>query len=153
MYFQDAQAYLLEQDGKLLDAFKLMKTDLEDQISQLISENSPLLMSKLNTTVILIIQLCQRSSLVNDISENQRDKMWFDLLDSLMKPQNNELKSLIKHVLTSSMGHISLHSVVDKILREPGYQSDNLGKDFLRYGWSIDNYCTFRNYQVEQVFS
>ena len=106
-----------------------MKSDLEEQISQLMSaENScPLLMSKLNTTVILIIQLCQRSSLVNDISEKQRDKMWFALLDCLMKPQNNDLKSLIKHVLTSSMGHISLHSVVDKILREPGYQSDNLG--------------------------
>ena len=73
MFFQDAQAYLLEQDGKLLQAFELMKTDLEDQISQLMSEkasennSSALLMSKLNTTVILIIQLCQRSSLVNDI--------------------------------------------------------------------------------------
>ena len=101
----------MEQDGKLLEAFELMKSDLEEQISQLMSaENScPLLMSKLNTTVILIIQLCQRSSLVNDISEKQRDKMWFALLDCLMKPQNNDLKSLIKHVLTSSMGHISLH--------------------------------------------
>ena len=103
-----------------------MKTDLEDQISQLMSEkasenySSALLMSKLNTTVILIIQLCQRSSLVNDISENQRDKMWFDLLDSLMKPQNNnqaDLKSLIKHVLTSSMGHISLHRYVVKVFQ------------------------------------
>ena len=100
-----------------------MKTDLEDQISQLMSEkdySSALLMSKLNTTVILIIQLCQRSSLVNDISENQRDKMWFDLLDSLMKPQNNnqaDLKSLIKHVLTSSMGHISLHRCVVKVIQ------------------------------------
>ena len=125
-FFQDAQAYLLEQDGKLLQAFELMKTDLEDQISQLMSEkasenySSALLMSKLNTTVILIIQLCQRSSLVNDISENQRDKMWFDLLDSLMKPQNNnqaDLKSLIKHVLTSSMGHISLHRCVVKVIQ------------------------------------
>ena len=54
------------------------------------------------------------------LSENQRDKMWFDLLDSLMKPQNNnqaDLKSLIKHVLTSSMGHISLHRCVVQVIQ------------------------------------
>ena len=32
---KDAQAYLLEQDGKLLEAFALMKSDLKNQIETL----------------------------------------------------------------------------------------------------------------------
>lgn len=115
---KDAQAYLLEQEGKLQEAFKLMKSDLDQQIKHVLendeqgSDQEALVWSKMNATVILIIQLCQRSSLILD--EDERDKMWFELLDCLMKKQHKEFKSMVKHVLTSSLGHISLRSVVDR---------------------------------------
>ena len=120
---KDAQAYLLEQDGKFQEAFDLMISDLKSQLSDLDPEK-PLTISKLKATVYLIIPLCQRSSLILD--EENRDKMWFTLLDFLMKKAENKdtLKPLIKHVLTSSLGHISLRSVIDRVLK--GYQSDNL---------------------------
>ena len=105
---KDAQAYLLEQDGKLLEAFALMKSDLKNQIETLTtnSDEDALSWSKLNATVILIIQLCQRSSLVLR-SVNERDDMWFKLLDTLMESQRSKsqnLKDLVRHVVTSSLG-------------------------------------------------
>ena len=112
---KDAQAYLLEQDGKLLEAFALMKSDLKNQIETLTTsgkngspdddDHDALSWSKLNATVILIIQLCQRSSLV--LSVNERDDMWFKLLDTLMESQRSKsqnLKDLVRHVVTSSLG-------------------------------------------------
>ena len=112
---KDAQAYLLEQDGKLLEAFALMKSDLKNQIETLPTsgkngspdddDHDALSWSKLNATVILIIQLCQRSSLV--LSVNERDDMWFKLLDTLMESQRSKsqnLKDLVRHVVTSSLG-------------------------------------------------
>ena len=112
---KDAQAYLLEQDGKLLEAFALMKSDLKNQIETLTTsgkngspdddDHDALSWSKLNATVILIIQLCQRSSLI--LSVNERDDMWFKLLDTLMESQRSKsqnLKDLVRHVVTSSLG-------------------------------------------------
>ena len=130
---KDAQAFLLEQDGKLMEAFDLMKSDLEGQIEVIETEDA-LSWTKLNATVVLIIQLCQRASLI--LSETERDQMWFGLLDCLMKSQRDfkQLKDVVKHVVTSALGHISLRSVVDRILKDPMYQSDNFGdvQEFLK---------------------
>ena len=60
--------------------------------------------------MILIIQLCQRSSLV--LSVNERDDMWFKLLDTLMESQRSKsqnLKDLVRHVVTSSLGKCLLN--------------------------------------------
>merc|ERR1712026_359734 len=66
------------------------------------------------------------------LDESQRDQMWFDLLDSLMKSKSSsELKNIVKHVVTSSLGHISLQNLIDRILRDPTYQSINFG-EFLK---------------------
>ena len=123
----------MEQDGKLLEAFDLMKADLNGQI-YVIKPDDALSWTKLNATVVLIIQLCQRASLV--LSEIDRDQMWFGLLDSLMQSQRDlkQIKEVIRHVVTSALGHISLRSVVDRILRDPMYQSDNFGdvQEFLK---------------------
>ena len=128
---KDAQAYLLEQDGKIKDAFAIMKADLEEQVEEALKEpNEALTWSKLNSTVVLIIQLCQRCS--QSLSSEERDQMWFDLLDSLMKSKTStELKNIVKHVVTSSLGHISLQNLVERILKDPMYQSINFG-EFLK---------------------
>ena len=144
---KDATAYLLEQDGKLVEAFDLMRSDLDSQICDITNtkgdaDKAALLWSKLNASVVMVIQLCQRSSLVLQVGE--RDQMWLLLLDSLMKPQNDlkgsqsdelkPFKEVVRHVVTSALGHISLRSVVDRILRDPMYRSDNFGdvQDFLK---------------------
>ena len=129
---KDAQAYLLEQEGKIKDAFDLMKAEVEDQVEQAMkAPDEPLSWSKLNATVVLVIQLCQRCSQI--ISEDDRDQLWFDLMDALMKSHSDclELKKVVKHVVTSSLGHISLQNLVDRILSNPVYQSDNFG-EFLK---------------------
>ena len=130
---KDAQAYLLEQDGRIKDAFDLMKAEVKEQVGQALKEpGEPLSWSRLNATVVLVIQLCQRCSQI--ISEKDRDQLWFDLMDALAVKANTEsedLKKVLKHVVTSSLGHISLQNLVDRILGNPVYQSDNFG-EFLK---------------------
>merc|ERR1712004_839996 len=125
-----AQAYLLEQEGRIKDAFDLMKAEVEEQVGQALKEpGEPLSWSRLNATVVLVIQLCQRCSQI--ISEMDRDQLWFDLMDALANTESEDLKKVLKHVVTSSLGHISLQNLVDRILGNPVYQSDNFG-EFLK---------------------
>ncbi len=142
---KDGQAYLLEQQGRLDEAFDLMKADLEAKIAEIISVNESdndkdlaLLWTQVNANVIMIVQLCQSHSLNADL----REKLWFSLLDSLMKPQAKlkakedlkPFKDVVRHVVNSALGYISLRAVVDRILRDPVYQEDSFGdvQDFVR---------------------
>jgi hypothetical protein len=71
-----------------------------------------------------------------------RDHLWFELLDSLMKPQGGlkgsnvdlkPFKDVVRHVVNSALGYVSLRAVVERILRDPVYQEDSFGdvQDFV----------------------
>lgn len=150
----EAQAYLLEQDGRVEEAFQLLKADLVCELqaataannstnlshsnnwsnstkcdnstnnlknsvnssinSNNMSDSAQLMWSRINTKVILLIQLCQTHCGKSDSESGST--MWFELLDSVIEPQNRvgeegdllPFKDLVKHVVNSSMGYVNL---------------------------------------------
>ena len=135
----DAVAYLLESDGQILKAFDVLKKKLDNQLHQspnksLGKMNGEIFWARVNSSVIIIVQLCQRTMQI--LTESERETLWFSLLDSLISCQRNpglskasgeQLKDVIKHVISSTIGHVSLRAVIDKILRNPFYESGNFG--------------------------
>ena len=82
----EAQAYLLEQDGRVEEAFQLLKADLVAELEAAIinsnhnSTNSSgsaaeqqLMWSRINTKVILLIQLCQTHCGASKSEENSSE--------------------------------------------------------------------------------
>ena len=142
-----AVAYLLEKDGRASEAFDLMKEQLDEKLADLSQTDGmsdseeDLFWARINTVVILLIQLCQRAN--STLSESQRELMWFNLLESLMKPQRSgqrltaktikQAKEAVTHIVNSSIGYVPLRTVIEKILQDPIYQAGNFGdiKDFL----------------------
>lgn len=83
----DAQAFVLEEEGQVDEAFELMKTDLDEKMRQIISsstETSELSWTQLNASVLLIIQFCQRVS-SKSTDARKHEKLWFGLLDALVR--------------------------------------------------------------------
>jgi hypothetical protein len=72
-HIKDAQAFLLEQQGRLEEAFEMMKADLEGQIQDVVNDltQNALLWTRLNSSVVLIIQLIQRSHLLPQLQSSR----------------------------------------------------------------------------------
>ena len=136
----DAQAFLLEQEGRIAEAFKLIKEDLDSEFSRNVEnmnrwslDDQTLSWSRINTKMILLIQLCQRNSCNSDQSES----MWFELLESVLRPQRAALekgkdklqsfKDVVKHVVNSALGYVSLRILIEKIVTDPVYKGDKYG--------------------------
>jgi hypothetical protein len=143
---EDAVAYLLESDGKVKEAFELLKGHLDTKLVQVTDlagdavdeETAALFWSQVNASVVILVQLCQRSS-ATSLSEEEKKSLWFSLLDCLLIPQRSmeepvpALKEVVKHVVNSAIGYIPLRSVLEKILQDPVYQAGRFGdiKEFL----------------------
>jgi len=85
----DAQAFVLEEEDRVDEAFQLMKSDLDEKIRSVLTNNNPspesseLAWTHLNASVLLIIQFCQRVS-SKSTDARKHEKLWFGLLDALV---------------------------------------------------------------------
>lgn len=83
----EAQAFILEEEGQVDEAFDLMKKDLDEKMTQIstsTSETSELSWTQLNASVLLVIQFCQRVS-SKSTDARKHEKLWFGLLDALVR--------------------------------------------------------------------
>lgn len=133
----DATAYVLEKAGDIHGAFSIMLENLQKRVKEVMSEleesgnlNKCVTWSKLNTELLVIIQLCQRNS--SQMDHDARGSLWFPLLETIMAPQrqlrekvNTEileaLKELTKDLLNSMMGYVTLPAILQRIVQDPAY--------------------------------
>eukprot|EP00095_Tigriopus_kingsejongensis_P008534 maker-scaffold81_size397536-snap-gene-2.19 protein:Tk08534 transcript:maker-scaffold81_size397536-snap-gene-2.19-mRNA-1 annotation:"hypothetical protein LOTGIDRAFT_215952" len=136
----DVLAFLLEKEGKIQEAFDILKKPLKSKLSELAHNAEPdqqeLMWAQINASVILLVQLCQRNHA--QLEADHRENLWFAILDCLLQSQRSvteldeamitAFKEVIKHVVNSTIGHLPLRSVIGKILQDPVYQSGSFGE-------------------------
>ena len=96
--------------------------------------------SYVNTMIILLIQLCQKHHSKDlDIPSFDKERIWFDLLESIIKPQRvlsnkrgiitkcqlQPFKDAVKHVVNSALGYVSLRNLIETIVTDQVYQVNN----------------------------
>uniref|UniRef100_A0A6I8QVK8 VPS8, CORVET complex subunit n=1 Tax=Xenopus tropicalis TaxID=8364 RepID=A0A6I8QVK8_XENTR len=135
-------AYLLEKKGDVEAAFRVMLMRLQERLSNLTSDSvdSPSFkvmpnMKDLEETLTETILLCERTS--DTLNQQQREALWFPLLEAMMSPQKHftsssaqmyseSLKTLTMQVLNSMATYISLPSILQRILQDPVYGKGKL---------------------------
>ena len=142
----DAIAFLLEAEGRSVEAFELLKQSLDARLVKVkeVDADDGLFWSQVNASVVILVQVCQRAASADGardspLTQEGMEALWFQLLDSLLVPQRlmekpaPALKEVVRHVVNSAIGYIPLRSVIEKILQDPVYQSGSFGdvKDFL----------------------
>eukprot|EP00092_Neocalanus_flemingeri_P016376 GFUD01017725.1.p1 GENE.GFUD01017725.1~~GFUD01017725.1.p1 ORF type:complete len:1407 (-),score=439.03 GFUD01017725.1:187-4407(-) len=149
----DGQVYLLEREGRIMEAFNLLKTGLEGKISGLLShlENSPeatssLKWTSLNTNLIVVVTFCQRVS--PSFPLNEREALWCPLLDLLVAPLStleehkvvSKWREMVRHVISSMLGYVSHSRVVAAVLADPGYSEGSWAELKQLLGELIDTF-------------
>uniref|UniRef100_A0A5F8G9M9 VPS8 subunit of CORVET complex n=1 Tax=Monodelphis domestica TaxID=13616 RepID=A0A5F8G9M9_MONDO len=132
-------AYLLEKKGDVHGAFLIMLQRLQSKLQEFTKENAKEEPSLKDVEVILVetIALCQRNS--HSLNQQQREALWFPLLEAMMAPQKlsgssaphrhaESLKSLTMQVLNSMAAFIALPSILQRILQDPVYGRGQLGE-------------------------
>lgn len=137
-------AYLLEKKGDVQAAFQVMLMRLQDRLSALLEDSvdsadtKQMPVSKdVAETLSETISLCERTS--HTLNQQQREALWFPLLEAMMSPQkllssspselySESLKSLTMDVLNSMAAYISLPSILQRILQDPVYGRGKLGE-------------------------
>ena len=128
---------------RLVEAFIVIKRSLDKKMEDIIAILSNVDVSKdkdvslawsyINTMVILLIQLCQKHHSKDlDIPSSDKDKIWFELLESIIKPQRilskqrgvvskcqlQPFKDAVKHVVKSALGYVSLRTLIETIVTD-----------------------------------
>ena len=149
----DGRVYLLEKEGRITEAFTLLKAGLEEKISRLIDhlENSPdanssLKWTSLNTSLIVVVTFCQRVSPLFPVDE--REEFWCPLLDILVAPLINlqdkeavsKWREMVRHVISSMLGYVSHSKVVSAVLSDPGYSEGSWAELKQLLGELIDTF-------------
>uniref|UniRef100_A0A673ISF8 Vacuolar protein sorting-associated protein 8 homolog n=1 Tax=Sinocyclocheilus rhinocerous TaxID=307959 RepID=A0A673ISF8_9TELE len=118
----ETTAYLLEKKGDVQGAFEvLLQPDGEEE----------------ETALHDIIALCQRSS--HGLNQQQREALWFPLLEAMMSPQkllkgadtkhtSEALKELTMKVLNSMSSFIAPPAIIQRILQDPVYGKGKLAE-------------------------
>nr|XP_002121576.1 vacuolar protein sorting-associated protein 8 homolog [Ciona intestinalis] len=130
----EATAFLLEKSGDISAAFNILLNAAHEKIKLLSEDDESLHQDDAMSAVDDVIRLCQRNS--RKLQEKQREKLWFSLLDVVLKPQHNMdmsedkevAKQLAQRVLTSMIGHMTLPAVLQKIIQDPAYKSGKFGE-------------------------
>ncbi|GFT81859.1 vacuolar protein sorting-associated protein 8 homolog [Nephila pilipes] len=143
----EATAFLLERAGDIYGAFKIMLEGLQTKVKEITDQifsasddlNLEYLASwnELQSRLLVIIQLCQRNS--NKMDQEEREKIWFPLLETMMAPQRqlrgrvdakyvNEFKVLTRHLLNNMMGYISLPAILQRVVQDPAYNTGKFGE-------------------------
>lgn len=147
----EATAYLLEKKGDVQGAFNVLLQTLKDKLHTVTEE--PLLpsglkgseagdeeqapLARVDEALSDIISLCQRSS--HGLNQQQREALWFPLLEAMMSPQkllkgpdakhtSEALKELTMTVLNSMSSFIALPAIIQRILQDPVYGKGKLAE-------------------------
>lgn len=138
----DATAYLLEKTGQIEAAFSIhfenltsLIKDLEKTLAKNTQEEINLYQVKIEALLILIVELCQRSSC--SLNDQIKEKIWFTLFDEIMLPlrtflitsDNNNQKEILReyfkrqgsYIINSMVGYLSLGIVIDKLISNPSH--------------------------------
>uniref|UniRef100_A0A8D2MQQ4 VPS8 subunit of CORVET complex n=1 Tax=Zonotrichia albicollis TaxID=44394 RepID=A0A8D2MQQ4_ZONAL len=134
----EASSYLLEKKGDIHGAFLVMLERLQSKLLVLTQddETEPSLLENIEDTLMKTIALCQRNS--HSLDQQQREALWFPLLEAMMSPQKSSgssqcphsesLKSLTMQVLNNMAAFIALPSILQRILQDPVYGKGKLGE-------------------------
>lgn len=107
----------------------------------------------------VVILLCQRSSA--KLNEEQREKLWFSLLDTTIDPRKSikdlpsdeastllievVARGLAQHVLNSMMGHMPLPAVLQKVIQVPvNYSIFSVQQMCLLYSYWVGTIVLYR---------
>lgn len=164
----DATAYLLERTGDVIGALKSTLEIVNKQIEEIIkfydgfpqeeieSSEEFELEKKLSNTLRSCIELCQRNSKRLDDQENEQ--LWNALLVTFIEPliksrsQNSDsnqkkaadsLTKFINQILHGMTGHVTLTSLLKKILNE--HKNDSFGDFKLVILAMLDTYSFEKN--------
>uniref|UniRef100_A0A8C1MN87 VPS8 subunit of CORVET complex n=1 Tax=Cyprinus carpio TaxID=7962 RepID=A0A8C1MN87_CYPCA len=149
----EATAYLLEKKGDVQGAFEVLLQTLKGKLHKLALEGSeadkpdgeeeetgdevPSLLQRVEEALHDIIALCQRSS--HGLNQQQREALWFPLLEAMMSPQkllkgadtkhtSEALKELTMKVLNSMSSFIAPPAIIQRILKDPVYGKGKLAE-------------------------
>ncbi|XP_039610993.1 vacuolar protein sorting-associated protein 8 homolog [Polypterus senegalus] len=138
----NATAYLLENKGDIHGAFQVLLQDLKKKLSLLTTCDAALkededCLQSIEAALEEVIALCQRSS--DHLNQEQREALWFPLLEAMMSPQkflkesssynvSESLKQLTMQVMNSMTGFIALPSILQRILQDPVYGRGKLAE-------------------------
>uniref|UniRef100_A0A8C2AZ37 VPS8 subunit of CORVET complex n=1 Tax=Cyprinus carpio TaxID=7962 RepID=A0A8C2AZ37_CYPCA len=127
----EATAYLLEKKGDVQGAFEVLLQEEET------GDEVPSLLQRVEEALHDIIALCQRSS--HGLNQQQREALWFPLLEAMMSPQkllkgadtkhtSEALKELTMKVLNSMSSFIAPPAIIQRILKDPVYGKGKLAE-------------------------
>uniref|UniRef100_A0A8C2I8S0 VPS8 subunit of CORVET complex n=1 Tax=Cyprinus carpio TaxID=7962 RepID=A0A8C2I8S0_CYPCA len=131
----EATAYLLEKKGDVQGAFEvLLQPDGEEEET---GDEVASLLQRVEEALHDIIALCQRSS--HGLNQQQREALWFPLLEAMMSPQkllkgadtkhtSEALKDLTMKVLNSMSSFIAPPAIIQRILKDPVYGKGKLAE-------------------------
>lgn len=79
------------------------------------------------------------------LQADDRETMWFRLLDVVMKPQKDsldrpDLRELTSSLLNAMMGHVSPYSILTKVMSDPAYNLNEFREVRRFIGAMIDTY-------------
>ncbi|XP_035390736.1 vacuolar protein sorting-associated protein 8 homolog isoform X2 [Electrophorus electricus] len=152
---REATSYLLEKKGDVQGAFQVLLQTLKTKLHTLTQENPELArprsededaeeadddqtpLSVVEEALIDLIQLCHRNS--HGLNQQQREALWFPLLEAMMSPQkllkgpsakhtSEALKELTMKVLNSMSSFIALPAIIQRILQDPVYGKGKLAE-------------------------
>ncbi|KFM59920.1 Vacuolar protein sorting-associated protein 8-like protein, partial [Stegodyphus mimosarum] len=120
-----------------------LQCKIKEVSQELLTSSTPLNLefsaswNELQSRVLVIIQLCQRNS--NKMNQDERELLWFPLLESMMAPQRqlrgrvnaeylNAFKELTRHLLNNMMGYISLPAILQRVVQDPAYNTGKFGE-------------------------
>ncbi|XP_053532387.1 vacuolar protein sorting-associated protein 8 homolog isoform X5 [Ictalurus punctatus] len=148
----EATAYLLEKKGDVQGAFQVLLQTLKEKLNTLVQESSEAAtprsareeedvdytpLARVEEALNDIITLCHRSS--HGLNQQQREALWFPLLEVMMSPQkflkgpnakdvSDALKELTMKVLNNMSSFIALPAIIQRILQDPVYGKGKLAE-------------------------
>ncbi|KAG7512101.1 vacuolar sorting-associated 8-like isoform X1 [Solea senegalensis] len=153
-HHNEATAYLLEKKGDVHGAFTVLLETLKDRLCFLTAEQDTSgggggggdrwqddggdsTLTRVKESLNDIISLCQRSS--HSLYEQQREVLWFPLLEAMMDSQkqikgsnakqtSEVLKELTMKVLNCMSSFIPLPAIIQRILQDPVYGKGKLAE-------------------------
>ncbi|XP_069394788.1 vacuolar protein sorting-associated protein 8 homolog isoform X3 [Paralichthys olivaceus] len=151
-HHSEATAYLLERKGDVHGAFSVLLETLKEKLCLLTAEsgteaedrrhvederNDDSTLTRVKLSLNDIIALCHRSS--HNLYQQQREVLWFPLLETMMASQklvkgsnpkhtSEVLKELTMKVLNSMSSFIPLPAIIQRILQDPVYGKGKLAE-------------------------
>uniref|UniRef100_A0A665VJV7 VPS8 subunit of CORVET complex n=1 Tax=Echeneis naucrates TaxID=173247 RepID=A0A665VJV7_ECHNA len=136
-HHSEATAYLLEKKGDIDGAFSVLLEALRETLRLLTAGRQSKAEVAVKDSLSDIINLCNRSS--HNLFQQQREALWFPLLETMMDSQkrvnkhdakhtSEVLKELTMKVLNCMSSFISLPAIIQRILQDPVYGTGKLAE-------------------------